>query len=239
MGNTMFFFFNGKEEFKSFVGHLSCQKNGIYFIQTQLSSFNPMLKCTLIDPYVYWVADFNTIYEQLLFRIGTKLLKTILRTFQKLKHKYDEVPLIHLLLNLHKAEDIEYTEKEVIKHSKSFFRILISSEKNIAEGLYKLLRGSQKKKVVFLSLLFSLLYKTKRSKIIILLRNLESALCAVTPYVRTSIVIKFLSFLELSRCPILIIIPCNVEIFKEYRQMYEWITRGMVDFNCRRKKGKK
>ena len=196
----------------------------------------PPSKYMLINPRINWIINFNTIYDQIIFTIGRKNIEEILKFFWHFRQQYSESSersIIRLLLNIHKAKEVEYTQKEILKISNNFLQILKLSNKNLDDALYRMLKGSQKKKVVYLAILCSLLYAAKKNKIIVFLENIDIALCATTPYLRTSIIIKLLSFLELTLCPVIIVVPCSENIFEEYKEMYEWINQQEIERSSR------
>jgi len=234
----MFFFFDEKE-IANIPQHLHHVNKGIFFIKTNLNvhstdllykhnNLAPKSEHVYIEPQVFWASDFNVLFEQILMAIGAKLFGNVLLSFRNLRQEYCEKLLIQILLNVHKAKDVEYTKFELIKYARNFFRILEQYDENINEVFYKLLRGNQKKKVVFLALLFALLFMGKRNKVVILLKNMDVTLQAATHYTRVGIIIRFISFLELTICPIIIIIPCSENIFEEYKEMYNYLLQAEI-----------
>jgi len=224
----MFFFCDEGTEEATLLKFLSMVRKGIFFVDSSLV-FNPEISGTILfDPPVHWVSDFNAIYEALLFKIGANRLPAILATFKKLKTRYSEVQLVKTLLHLRVAREVEYTQREVLDLSENLFKILEMCETDVKSGFYKLLIGSQKKKVVFLSLLISINSRGTQNKTIIFLKYIDRALCATTHYLQTSLVIKFLSFLELTRSPALVIIPCDAKVRYGYEQMCKYIQSDFV-----------
>jgi hypothetical protein len=230
----MFFFFD-EREIAQIPEHLHYRYKGIFFIKTgsnvHLTDFirakhDSLSEYVFIEPEIFWATDFNIIFEQILMSIGTELFTKVISAFSNLKQRYSELSestIIRSLLNIHKAKEIEYTQFELKKYARNFLQALKHSDENFHEVFYKLFKGNQKKKAVFLAILFAILYTEKRRKIVIFLRNIDVALQAATHYVRAGIIIRFISILELTTCPTIVIIPCNENIFEEYKEMYNYL----------------
>jgi len=172
----------------------------------------------VVDPQIYWIANFSTIYDDILLRIGSAELTSLLKSFRHGINLFDPSQL----LRIDTLDELELNEGQVRRFCERSFELFRMFPSNRREGFYSLFYGSQERKLVCLSLLVSLFFRKYRRKFVLFLRRAELPLEVITPYLRTGIVIKFLSLLRLTQGEVHVIIPCSRKVLKEFKEMCEY-----------------